>query len=327
MSEKLHQVDSHRGNMSSTLAECLPKFALSPKQQIYTAIILYSLAAVWALLFFQSMAAILSSQKLVTSQVATVIQAIALPIVYFSLSIYCLIFALVAWRNLVATGLVAATYALGHQPDLLTLISSAIVLAAFWTFYWMFFKNMSELKLPRVAKASQHSFAFFLILMSLAIALSFYPLYAARASGVSIPVAKAIKSHFSAITAAISEANTGEAETFRSHTEHYLKARNIPVTLSAVQDHEKVVNSKLGVKGRPDEPYENVISRAIDHQVALTLRSYRVLLVIIVPLAFFFTIQTFTAFASYVILGLVFLTELVLRRSGLLVQAEPVVAD
>ncbi|GAC1501104.1 MAG: hypothetical protein NVS1B10_05100 [Candidatus Saccharimonadales bacterium] len=287
----------------------------TPRKEL--GIIFYALSIGAALLLFNNYGTLFTSQKLLSSNSNLLMKVLLEPVLYLAACIYFLTLGLAYLRTIIPVLLIALLFFVGNKLSLNSFLSFLLILTAFASYYFQFYKNYSEYKRPTIAKTLNASLTVFIIFISLAISLNYYNGFSERINQLSDRLSTNVSRHFSFIENNYSSGTSKlvSHETLKQHVVRILKSSNTPVTETTITDKEKELIKGLGLpSARSNENYISLLDRATKQQIDLTIKNYRKILAIIVPFAFFFVTDVLANVSSNIAWLSLLITERLYTR-------------
>ncbi|GAC1387642.1 MAG: hypothetical protein NVS1B7_0230 [Candidatus Saccharimonadales bacterium] len=295
------------------------RWTIKRSLQIKLALLFYTLSMVAIFYFYKNYAIALSTRKLLTTDMIVMAKTLVLPVVLFSISIYFFALGMVLARTIISVYVTPLVFLLSLEFNKTSLINSSLVLLAYLVFYFQFYSMYHEFKRPSAAKALNTSLSIFLLIFSTAITLSLYDGFSQRAVSVGSKLGDVVSQRFGFIFNANTPAEQKilKNETLHTYSIKYLKAHSLPLTPAAVKDQESQVAKGLGVvSSSPNETMESLKNRAIRKQVAQIIVTYRKLILIAVPFAFFFITQSLVSISGMIATGFLFFSQIIVRAKS-----------
>ena len=292
---------------------------LQPKQtlRIQMALIFYALSIGCALLLFSNYASLFTSQKLLNTNTSLLLNILFEPVAYLAGCIYFLTLGMAFMRTLLPICVIALLFLTENNLSLSAVLSCLLMLSAFTIYYFQFYGNYNEFKVPSLSKTLNSSLAIFIIFVSLAISLNYYNGFSARVSRVSDRLGTSISKRFGFIehNYAIGTSEAVSHDTLRQHVIRRLTSDKLMVTEETILATEKNLIFGLGLaSANPNDNYSGLLDRATKRQVDVTINNYRKILTIIVPFAFFFVTDVLANVSSNIAWLLLLATERVFKK-------------
>ena len=294
-------------------------YQIAPLKRSYLEAFLCGACMVCSLLFFRSFSGILLTSRLLTSDAVRLTEVIILPVLWYALAIYFLLFAFAVGGREYPIFFLPIAFLLNRPMSLVSAASAGLILASSYLIFRLFFYSLSQFSLPTVAKSLRNCMGLSMAILSLAISISFYHTYYLNSTYTKTDISTTVAVKFTTIFTTVYQQSKAISvnDTLESYSSRLLAADAAvanPVTLHA---EEETVLHKLGVVGSAHDTMASLVNKAVKTELDAIFAAFRSYLGLLIPLSFFFLIQIFSSTASNLAFILAWLTENMLRSKNI----------
>jgi len=287
-----------------------------PSTKLIVTITFSLLSGISAYFFFRTYTDSILSGSLLTAQILPVILAIAFPLIIFALMICFYTFAVIISQNHYPALVIPIFFLAAEKISLTTIAAALVIFISFVLYSWLFYRNILAFKKPKIYICTNGSLGIPLALISFIITLTIYPAYNAQISKSDLVVNERLVIGLKSYLANIYLNGNTKAESLNLKT--YAISKLPPTqTDSAIIQEEKLITTQLGVKAKETDTMSSILTSASINQLKSFITDNKNLLLIVIPLAFFFITQTFSTIASYIALIIIFTVEMILKKARL----------
>ncbi|GAC1391145.1 MAG: hypothetical protein NVSMB46_02580 [Candidatus Saccharimonadales bacterium] len=300
-----------------TSLEFQTRYSLGKKDRLLLILFLYSLSLLCAYFLFRDYAELLTTAKLITTNTVIVVKALAEPILLFTVCIYSLTIAISISPSVIPIFGIMAVYLLSHTINVVSILSSILILLAFLIFYIQLINSFEDLKHPSVSKSFNASLGVFVAIISIAVTFNFYNVFTQSINRLSSRLGDTISNRFNAILSIYDDSSyqTSRNITLKTYTINYLNEHKIPVNDYNIKVREQKTLAALGLsRASETDTFGSLIHKSVTAQVVSVAKTYHKLIIIIIPFAFFFVTDILSNIATNIAYGLLLITELILKK-------------